>query len=304
MFTTCPYWDISYWVAVLFTIGCIIFIACGLLAWFPLAYSDLADDKNLVDASGWTSLAGATLFQIGAVLLILEAWNEERTGCFGWALRKALVGGELEVDPDLNHCKHHHQQRRKKRKGKMVKDEEDGNQKDGHVWQWYPSWQDLRGHYIHEIGFLASFYLAIGATVFYVSGVMAITPIYDGLSTGVLYGVYYMTYLVGGVLFMFSSALYILETQAKWYLPAPELLGWHIGVWNMVGSVGWTIAAAFGYCAEAKGGDGWCAYQSQLSLTWASVGFTIGSALLWYEAVNKYSVETDRRPKGEAAESG
>ena len=67
MFTTCPYWDISYWVAVLFTVGCLIFIACGLLAWFPLAYDSLADDTRLTDASGWTSLVGATLFQAGAV---------------------------------------------------------------------------------------------------------------------------------------------------------------------------------------------------------------------------------------------
>ncbi|KAH8175782.1 Endo-polygalacturonase PG1 [Sarocladium implicatum] len=294
MFTTCPYWDISYWVAVLFTVGCLIFIACGLLAWFPLAYDSLADDTRLTDASGWTSLVGATLFQAGAVLLLFEAWNEERTGCFGWALRKALGGGDLEAEPDLNDCKHHHQQQRH---GKTVVQDGDGNQT-SHVWQWYPSWNDLRTHYMHEIGFLASFYLSIGATIFYISGIMAITPIYDRLSPSILYGLYYMAYLVGAVFFVFSSALYILETQAKWYLPAPQLLGWHIGVWNMVGSVGWTLAAAFGYCAEAKGRDGgWCAYQSQLSLVWASVGFTIGSALLWYEAVNKYSVETSKRLK-------
>lgn len=293
MFTTCPYWDISYLVAVFFTVGCMIFIASGLLAWLPLIYSNL-DSKLLGDWSGWTSVAGATCFQTGATLLMFEAWNEERTGCFGWALRKAMDERErLVVKPDARKCRHH---QRKKRKQDVVKP---GEEK--HSWQWFPSWHDLRTHYLHEIGFLASFTLFLGATVFYVCGVMAMPPSFDNLSPGVLYGVYYMTYLVGGVLFIVSSALYMLETQTKWYLPAPELLGWHVAVWNMIGSVGWTLAAAFGYCAEAKGGGGgWCEYQSQLSLTWASIGFTIGSALLWYEAVNKYTVErhNDDETKG------
>lgn len=32
-------------------------------------------------------------------------------------------------------------------------------------------------------------------------------------------------------------------------------------------------------------------YQSELSLTWASIAYTIGSLLLWYEALDKYPVE-------------
>lgn len=27
----------------------------------------------------------------------------------------------------------------------------------------------------------------------------------------------------------------MLETQRKWYLPAPRVLGWHIGAWNLIG---------------------------------------------------------------------
>jgi hypothetical protein len=291
MFTTYPYWDISYLVAVLFTVGCLIFIACGLLAWLPLVRPSLAksssETKILSDWSGWTAFVGATLFQVGAILLVLEAWNEERTGCFGWALRRAVDGRErLEVKPDVRRCRHHHQSRSKEKKNA-----EKAGGEEKHQWQWYPSWHDLRTHYIHEIGFLASTILALGATVFYVSGILAIPQLYALLSPGVIYGLYYFTYLFGGVLFILSSALYILETQSKWYLPAPQLLGWHVGVWNMIGSVGWTLAAAFGYCAQVKGGEGWCEYESELALTWASIGFTIGSALLWYEAVNKYTVE-------------
>ncbi len=27
----------------------------------------------------------------------------------------------------------------------------------------------------------------------------------------------------------------MLETQKKWYLPAFGVLGWHIGIWNLIG---------------------------------------------------------------------
>jgi len=47
-------------------------------------------------------------------------------------------------------------------------------------------------------------------------------------------------------LFIVSSAFYILETQKNWYTPAPQILGWWIGVFNMLGSVGWTLSASFG----------------------------------------------------------
>lgn len=35
----------------------------------------------------------------------------------------------------------------------------------------------------------------------------------------------------------------MVETQQKWYLPAPRVLGWHIGVWNLLG-----VSAAFFIC--------------------------------------------------------
>lgn len=35
--------------------------------------------------------------------------------------------------------------------------------------------------------------------------------------------------------------LFMLETQPKWYIPAPRVLGWHIGFWNLVGAFGFTV---------------------------------------------------------------
>lgn len=41
----------------------------------------------------------------------------------------------------------------------------------------------------------------------------------------------------------------MLETQRKWYLPAPAVLGWHIGLWNLVGALGFTLCGALGFAA-------------------------------------------------------
>ena len=80
----------------------------------------------------------------------------------------------------------------------------------------WPTWHELTTHYFHEIGFLASFILAIGATIFYISGILALPGVYNHLPQGVLYGIYWLSYLVGGILFVVSGVLYMFETQKKW----------------------------------------------------------------------------------------
>lgn len=282
MFTTAPYWDVSWWVAVLFTIGSLIFIACALFYWLPLAYPSTEFPHEAATAGGVTAFVGATLFQFGAILLVFEAVNENQTGCFGWAVEGLL----LKADPD--ECEHHHQWPRRRKQGREIGRSET---QQARTWTWWPSWKELTTHYIHEVGFVANITLSIGATIFYVSGILALPGVYDKLSQGVLWGVYWLTYLVGGILFVVSSGLIMLETQEHWWKPAFHVLGWHIGLWNMIGSVGWTLSAAFGYCSAS-----WCEYQSDLTLLWASVAFTIGSVILWFESVQKYSVEV-QKPK-------
>lgn len=303
--TECPYWDISYLIAVLFAVGCAIFIACGLFAWLPLfdARYNFRGDETAV---GVTSFIGATLFQVGAVLLVFEAYNANRAGCFGWALHHALsLNGKPSSSPeaggtvargDRTKCQHHHQHirrkreiKRRRRKSSLTGEEPEPDEdltSPKQEWVWWPSWYDLKTHYFHEIGFMGSIVLAIGATIFYISGICSLPGIFDHMSLGLARGLYWLTYLVGGVLFIISALLYMLENQTAWWKPAPHLLGWHIGLWNLIGGVGWTLAASLGYCTSSG-----CDYQSQLTLIWASFAFFVGSMLLWYEALEKYPIE-------------
>ena len=346
MFTMFPYWDISWLVGVSFTIGCLIFVACGLFYWLPIAFPETEFPHEESIAGGVCAFVVATLFQIGAVLLFLESYNDRAETQFGGAVEHLFVDRlkiahksewhrpkhyEMGRSPDepanaVDEPKKHSSSEgndvskvqstskgsnalkeqptsegssdsseRSSSEGSDLKHHatsgdsgengDAGNTFTERQWQWWPSWHAVRTHYIYEIGFLASFTMSVGATIFYVCGILALPGIFENLSEGVIKGVYYMTYLVGGVLFVISSLFYILETQPNWYTPQPYKIGWWVGAWNMVGSVGWTLAASLGYCPAD-----WCEYQSELALTWASVAFATGSAFQWYESLDKYVV--------------
>lgn len=312
MCTVFAWWDVSWWIAMIFSVGSAIFVICGCFYWVPFAYPKKTFPRESTVGGGVTAFIGAMLFLIGGVLLIVEATNEDQTGSSGWALEqviephKTTAGGSTDADnqnlteptsksrmnpnqpamlhykPQAQHCRHHH--------NLGIHSANLQHPKSGRKWEWIPTWHELFTHYFREIGFLGSFILSIGAIVFWFSGLLALPGIYAHLSQPVLYGTYWLAYVVGGVLFVVSSALYVVETQRNWYTPAVYQIGWWIGVWNLIGSVGWTLSAALGYCSK-----GWCTYQSDLTLIWASLAFLIGSLLLWYEALDKYPVEKERK---------
>ena len=113
MFTQYPYWDVSYLVAVIFTLGSAVWVLNAFFAYLPLAQPQTEFGTEILYGGGITAFIGATIFEIGSVLLMLEAVNENRTGCFGWALEKLLErdgeeGAKVRVCPDRDRCSHHH----------------------------------------------------------------------------------------------------------------------------------------------------------------------------------------------------
>lgn len=62
------------------------------------------------------------MFEVGSILLMIEAFNENRAGCFGWQVERLFLNGsngsERDVDvekgktirlkPDAGSCTHHH----------------------------------------------------------------------------------------------------------------------------------------------------------------------------------------------------
>ena len=299
MVTVFPVWDISYDVATIFTLGSVVWVINAFFVWLPLVQPDTEYKNEELYGGGITAFIGATIFEVGSFFLMAEAVNENRTGCFGWAVERALsrdTEGEsdgLRYRPSKSMCSHHHRNKR----NLVGKRETDPHQTSASTattsaqksWVWFPSIEDLRAHYIHELGFLASFTQLLAATIFWISGCTALPGIYDHMSHVITIIFYWTPQVIGGTGFIISGFLFMLETQSCWYKPAPRTLGWWIGAWNMIGGIGFTMCPAFGYDESS-----WAQYQACLSTFWGSWAFLIGSVIQWYESLEKYPVVVDK----------
>jgi hypothetical protein len=295
MLTWYPVWDVSYLVAVVFTLGSVVWVINAFFVWLPLVRPSGEFPGEILVGGGITGFVGATIFEIGSVLLMVEAVNENRSGCFGWALRAALHDAServVAVEPARGDCRHHHRNRKNlvgefhQSVGAPSRDrgEEVGSKR---TWQWFPSRVDLQMHYLHELGFLACLAQFLGASVFWISGLTALPGIQDRLSQQLRNGIYWLPQIIGGTGFIISGTLFMLETQRKWYRPAISVLGWHIGFWNLVGAIGFTLCGALGPAYGNSGAE----YQASLATFWGSWAFLIGSLIQWYESLDKYPVE-------------
>ena len=148
---------------------------------------------------------------------MLEAVNENRTNCFGWALEKEATiaaaaaaaaaadeeerGGDerLRLRPHPSRCVHHHRDKRSFLSPKPTQDG-DGDERGERTWEWWPTWNELTTHYLREIGFLACLCQFLGATVFWISGFAGLPPILDALSTPAADGVFWLPQVVSDFL--------------------------------------------------------------------------------------------------------
>jgi hypothetical protein len=218
---------------------------------------------------------------------MIEAVNENRADCFGWEIKHALAKHDSEMGEGLiiteKTCTHHHANKHNfvgagpKRASAGVKSsQESGSSRDAETkeqqeteekrraWIWWPTMAELKGHYLRELGFLACSFQMVGASVFWIAGLTALPGIYDKLSpAGVIYA-YWNPQVAGGLGFVISGMLFMIETQKKWYIPALNVLGWHIGFWNFIGGVGFFLSPVFGYY------QGWGQYQAGCATFWGS----------------------------------
>ncbi|CAK7269889.1 hypothetical protein SEPCBS119000_003801 [Sporothrix epigloea] len=343
-----PIWDVSYDVAMIYTLGSVIWVINSFFVWLPLAAPWTEFPNEEMTGGGVTAVVGATVFEVGAILGVLEAVNENRADCFGWALESALESGMLSLRPNPDDCKHAHVERTRlftrRRKGRHHHNHRPGH---GHKkaarenstvggtpvgqlaldgsssssssgsdtepattaastssdnvlihpqrrkWVWWPSWSELCTVYAREMGFWANVIQLFGATIFWISGFTGLPPIANRLSTAGTNGAYWTPQVIGGCGFIISSLLFMLETQRKWYLPAPGLLGWHIGFWNLVGALGFTLCGALGFGAATSSAVSYASCMSTFVGSWA---FLIGSVIQWYESLDKHPIQIQDAP--------
>lgn len=308
MCTVYPVWDVSYLVATIFTLGSVVWVINAFFVWLPLVDPATEFPNEITSGGGISAFIGATIFEVGSILLMFEAVNENRAGCFGWALEQVLEdqSGRWRIRPDKGQCSHHHHNKNNfvgeganSQALSSPSDSEasqekvpvtDPNSSDKRTWQWFPTWHELSTHYFREIGFLASFFQLLGASIFWISGFTALPSINISISNtsqGLLDGIYWVPQVVGGSGFIISGILFMLETQKNWYTPAFKVLGWHIGFWNLVGAIGFTLSGALGMAYASSGAQ----YEAALSTWWGSWAFLIGSVIQWYESLDTHPVE-------------
>lgn len=188
----------------------------GFFLWYPLYRPSTYFPGEEDTAGGISALVGATIFEVGATLAMLEAVNENRTDCFGWALEQAVEDGFPVVRREAR-CRHHHPNKRsffgprrnrdggggagpeKKQKNGNVEREDSGGEekvdqpqtKGKRRWSWWPSWYELRTHYFRDIGFLGCLIQFLGATIFWIAGIVGMPSILGGMSTPLEDGIYW-----------------------------------------------------------------------------------------------------------------
>jgi len=302
MFLYYPVWDISWWVAYIFTWGSIIWVINAFFSLLPFVAPSTTFPTEVLYGGGITAFIGATVFEIGSVLLMFEAVNENRAACFGWAVESLIHGSDdqpsLSVRPAKEECRHHHANKHnfvgKPQASASANTSAStslptATSNSARSWTWFPSAAELRSHYVHDLGFLACTSQLLGATIFWIAGFTALPGINNVLSPAALDGAYWFPQVLGGCGFIVSGVLFMLETQKRWYIPAWGVLGWHIGLWNLIGGVGFTICPCFGFDTSH-----WSQYQAACSTFWGSWAFLIGSAVQLYESLEKNPVEIEK----------
>lgn len=135
-------------------------------------------------------------------MLVLEAINADRVESFGWALMS-----------DIHLSNHSGTNTNPARQVQVVQANKDAGTK----WIWAPSWHEFSTHLAFDMGFQASFILGIGCTVFYIAGIVSLPSLFVKLGNDDVKDLmYWWPLFVGGVLFVISGVLYVLETQGKW----------------------------------------------------------------------------------------
>lgn len=264
MVTTFPYWDMAFGVSFAYTTGSVTWVVNGCFAWLPVAFPETGFEKELLYGCGITAFLGVICFEIGAGLAFLEAVND---GCFhGSAMRRLLEGHDTcakkMFDAKIQHFFQHglslasSLSRRddverglmskgtspgkpiRTRRGGMDLGSVDGESSEYMTFRWWPTWQSLRSHHIHEVGFLACSLQFSGATIFILPGTVSPPGIANHLSQAERHGLYWIPQILASLLFIIAGILFMLETQDRWYRPAPNVLGWWIGLFSAIGSLG------------------------------------------------------------------
>jgi hypothetical protein len=241
--------NISFQVALWFTLGSTMWIVNGQYSLFPSVNNEL---NNQV--TGWSALVGGWMFQIGASLAYIESLNEPYDRDFGVWIE------DLLKDVCRIPIKH------------------------PIPWRYIPISTDWK-----SMGFISNLIQLCGATLFTVSVIAGVPGLIQPNQWQLQQALWWTPQTIGSICFCISSLIAMLEEQTKWYEPSLGRIGWWCAFWNLVGSLGFLFCAIFGYLANWQGQEVCCqVYGTALSTYWGSWAFLIASLLQLVEVLLKH----------------
>ncbi|KAM0749953.1 hypothetical protein T439DRAFT_357464 [Meredithblackwellia eburnea MCA 4105] len=326
------WWDISWWVAIIFVVGSIFWCVNGILAFCFFTNTTLP----YTNTEAATAFLGGFTFIVGAYLGWVESMNPARDADFGWEVDETM---KILFEPKQTR-RGHSLGRKRHHLGKhhpsppsptssnlesLTKPNTDqglpvavpppppltsvpssesatlhspsngGRQATSSPppeWKWFGTYRSL--------AYVANTIQLFGASIFFVSvlcGLPGILPLsggsggpeQEGKSEGLWVGLYWACQVIGAPCFVIAGAMFCIEVQNKWWLPAPLKLGWQIGFWNLIGGFGFWFCGIFGIWRQTSIQDP-TLYQkwgTAFSTFWGSWAFLIGSYLQLWEGINK-----------------
>ncbi len=280
--------NISWHVAVYFTLGSVAWVVNGQYAMWPRD-GDASLQFN-INAMGYSALVGGLLFWVGAYLSIVEALNEKEKLNFSIELRHVMH--KVEKEPrDI-------QKFIKSKISNSAADASNGERKKGacHLhyveknttsdtntpWRWW-------GMETSSLGWWASVIQFTGATAFTISVITGTPGVLSPSQWQLNYALSWTMQVVGSIGFIVSSAMLMLEEQREWFIPALDRIGWHSAFWNVIGSIGFFLCAVFGYLSNWNGNGEVCCqfWGTAFNTYYGSWAFLISSVLLLIEVENK-----------------
>jgi hypothetical protein len=257
-------YDISWWTAYLFLVGSIFWVINGIFVFNKV----ISDEEASTRAEKATSFLGGTFFLFGGIAMYLEALNSENTMMFDEEIRKGernvLFAVAQVFLPKKFVKKHIH-------KGKEIQLD----------WKWY-GWKSIK-----DISFMANFTQFLAVTVFWISVLTylpGILPLEEDSTNRALFIIFFwVPQVAGAFLLIVSSVLLMLETQPNVWHIKPFKVDWHVGFWNILGSVGFFLSGLFGIIVPPEDKyDRW--WGVAFSTYVGSFSFLIGTIFQYYEA--------------------
>ncbi|KAK6362438.1 hypothetical protein LTS17_012862 [Exophiala oligosperma] len=106
------------------------------------------------------------------------------------------------------------------------------------VWRWWPNWNSFIHYHIRELGYVACAVQLFGVTLYGITSVVILPGIYDSLSQWQLVAAYWVPQTVASCCFIIASIMFTIMAQDRWNKPKWGAVSWWIGIYALIGSVG------------------------------------------------------------------